>query len=454
MATKAAKAKVKTKLNVLCLVLALVAAAFLLAPNGEAAPSPAPDGLYSAHVMNDSNSKPVYLQIRVAENGNIVVLGAGMYRDGSGGNVNTKSQLSSCLRTTSEEPANGSDKMYTGYLGEFDINAMYTLFKASTIYDIGGNTVDTTKFTFPGAITQIGHGAFNGWKSTSSSSQTLTSVIVPSSVTEIGSDAFAGSSITTVDFSQATKLTRINSSTFNGCESLTSVDLSNTKITRLETNTFNICPLLTSVKLPDTLETIENSAFKETYGLTQLTIPPNVNVISSNAFEDVSLSPKTKTLKFTGDYNSSFNTMATNPNKIYVKLLYPAGNPTWENSPEVQALVAAGKAASYIPPTAPTAPPPVPEKITPTVLSAPGQTITANVANNAVFLVNIAIGEFSGVWIDGSAISPDTYETRAVGENTEVTFKPWFVRSLAYGRHTIAFITIYNDIAGSYFFRG
>ncbi len=447
VAVMAIKTQTKSKLKVLWLALALVAAAFLIAPNGEAA---APDGLYSAKLkVPDSNGSTteVYMQIRVDNTNNEVVLGAGTY-----GNVSHNPQASSCLRTDFGEPTNESDQMYKDYSGVFDINARYALFKASTtkIYDTSGNTVT---YTFPGAITQIGHGAFKDWGHPAHSTNLtyLTNVIVPNSVTEIGSDAFHSSSVKSVDFSQATNLVSINSSTFNSCKSLTSVDLSNTKITRLETSVFQSCEALTSVQLPNSLTRIENTVFYDTHNLTHLTIPPNVNYIENTAFEDHSVSPRTKILKFTGNFDKSFNTMA-NASNTYVKLLYPAGNPTWENSAEVQALVAAGKAASYIA-FAPTSHVSVlvPEKTTPTVLSAPGQRITSN---NAVFLVNIAIGEFSGVWIDGSAISPDTYTARAVGENTEITFKPWFVRSLAYGRHTIAFITIYNDIAGSYFFRG
>ncbi len=406
----------KTKLVVL-FALVLFAVVLLLSPKVEAT-TPVPDGLYSAHVMDDIDSNPVYMQVRIADSGSTVVLGAGMYRGSNGSPVDTNSQLSTCLRTTYEEPSNEGDKMYKDYKDVFDINAMYTLFKTSTIYDTSGNTVT---HTFPSAITQIGHGAFTENASASSSGTSLTSVVVPSSITEIGSDAFAKSGVTTVDLSKATNLANINSSTFNGCGNLQSIDLSSTKITTLETNSFISCTSLTSVKLPDTLTTIGNTAFMNTSELTQLTIPPNVTEINKTAFEDHSGSPKTKILKFTGDFNSSFHDMAVDTN-TYVKLLYPAGNPTWENSSLVQSLVAQGKAASYIATTSQT--PPADD-----VIYSSERTSTEN--GVYTFTSSGAYSDFTGVWVHGSAIPSSYYTaTQNADGSVSITFTDSYARTL------------------------
>ncbi len=326
----------KTKWVILS-AFVLFAAVFSLSPAVEATTS-VPDGLYSVQVMSTNdpmdNSKtiPVYMQIRI--DGANVVLGAGQYSIGPSG---SGTQFQSCLRTTYTVPDPLNPDSFFAYSGTFDINEMYNMFKRSVILDSSGNTVTGT---FPDVITEISHGAFENWTS-------LTTVIVPSSVEVIGSNAFFGSSVTTVDLSQATNLTDINSSTFQGCTNLQSIDLSNTNITTLHSQNFDGCTTLSSVKLPDTLTTIDYLAFNNTSSLTQLTIPPNVTEIDEKAFEDPSVSPKTKTIKFARNFNSSFYDMAIN-NKTYVKLLFPAGNPTWENSASVQALIASGNAASYI----------------------------------------------------------------------------------------------------------
>ncbi len=413
----------KTKLVTLS-ALVLFSAVFFLSPKVEAT-TPAPNGLYSAHVMNDSTGALVYMQIRIGNNGSDVVLGAGQSNTWTsvGG-----SQFISCLRTRYTEPDSSADS-FLNYLGEFDINAMYTLFKASTIYDTSGNIVN---YTFPSAITEIGYGAFKDWKSTSSSSQTLTSVIIPNSVTWIGSDAFAGSSITTVDFSQATNLVDINSSTFNGCTSLNSLDLSNTKITTLQTSTFHYCTSLTSVKLPNTLTEIDNTAFMDTYNLTQLTIPANVNNIHSAAFMDTSPDPKTKILKFTGDFNSSFYDMAIGSN-TYVKLLYPAGNPTWENNTSLQALISQGKAASYITSQNP-----------PADISYSAERIST--ANGVyTFTSSGSYSAFSGIWIHGSAI-PSSYYTseKNLDGSVSITFTNSYARTLTSSEEYLLHF-VFND---------
>ncbi len=397
----------KTKLMI-SFALVLFAAVLLLSPKVKAAAT-VPDGLYSAHVMNDS-SNPVYMQVRI--DGNNVVLGAGRYSNDA-----RNPQFQSCFRTEYNDPDSADGdyaNSFTKYLNEFDINAMYATFKASTINDINGQPVTDT---FPGAITEIAHGAFKDWKA-------LTSVVVPSSIEVIGSDAFHSSGVTSVDLSQATNLVDMNSSTFNKCTNLQSIDLSNTKIKTLGTSVFLECTALSSVKLPDTLTTIDQTAFKDTYNLTQLTIPPNVTNIHKAAFEDYSSSPKTKILKFTGDFDSSFHGMAVNTN-TYVKLLYPAGNPTWENSSLVQKLVSSGKAASYITTTTTTTPQTPPDD----VIYSAERTSTAN--GVYTFSSSGPYSAFTGIWINGSAIPSSYYKAEPNADGgVSITFTNSYARTL------------------------
>ncbi len=401
----------KTKL-VSLFALVLFAAGLLLSPIVEAA-TPPPDGLYSVHVMNVASNNPVYIQVRIENNGANVVLGAGLSSNYTGG-----PQFLSCLRMTYNDPSRSAGNhadSFSNYIGTFDINTMYNPFSNPTrMVDSSGNPVTGA---FPSAITEIGHGAFENWTS-------LEGVVVPSSVTIIGSNAFAGSGVTSVDFSQATNLTNINSSTFNGCTNLQSIDLSNTKITTLQTLNFVGCASLSSVNLPDSLTTIGHGAFQDTNNLTRLTIPPNVNNIYSNAFQDHSRSPKTKTLTFTGDFNDSFYDMAIDGN-TYVKLLYPAGNPTWENSSLVQKLVSSGKAASYITTTTTTTPQTPPDD----VIYSAERTSTAN--GVYTFSSSGPYSAFTGIWINGSAIPSSYYKAEPNADGgVSITFTNSYARTL------------------------
>ena len=156
--------------------------------------------------------------------------------------------------------------------------------------------------------TQIGkpddkYGVFQGCES-------LKTVILPESVTEIGSYAFwnCGSltsinlsgcknlttigkgafgsctSLASIDLSDCTGLTTIGISAFLSCTSLTSIDLRNTKVTTIGNSAFSECTSLGTVLLPAGLQTIDDNAFWGCGGLTSITLPANLQSIGSRAF--------------------------------------------------------------------------------------------------------------------------------------------------------------------------
>lgn len=86
------------------------------------------------------------------------------------------------------------------------------------------------------------------------------SIIVPSTVTSIGSDAFANTGLTT--FAIPESVTRINDRTFYGCSSLASITIPNT-ITHIGASAFLNCTNLTSVTIPESLTSIGESAFSK-----------------------------------------------------------------------------------------------------------------------------------------------------------------------------------------------
>lgn len=113
--------------------------------------------------------------------------------------------------------------------------------------------------------------------------RSLTSVIIPSSVTSIGESAFYYcSSLTSVNIPSS--LASIGCGIFLGCSSLTSVDIPSS-VTEIGESAFSDCSSLTSVKIPSSVTSIgervfENCSLSSVYVYAET--PPS---ISANAFE-------------------------------------------------------------------------------------------------------------------------------------------------------------------------
>ncbi|MDE6089688.1 MAG: leucine-rich repeat domain-containing protein [Duncaniella sp.] len=124
------------------------------------------------------------------------------------------------------------------------------------------------------SVTRIGDG-FTGCSG-------LTSVIIPNSVTSIGSGAFSGcSGLTSVVIPNS--VTSIGVSAFSGCSGLTSVVIPNS-ITEIWWDTFKDCSGLTSVVIPNSVTSIGYDAFSGCSGLTSVVIPNSVTRINYGPF--------------------------------------------------------------------------------------------------------------------------------------------------------------------------
>jgi len=120
-------------------------------------------------------------------------------------------------------------------------------------------------------------GAFNN-------NQTLTSIIIPSSITTIGTNAFHNiTALKTLTFVSNSRLTTIGENAFNG-SGLTAVIIPNS-VTTIGTNAFHNTTALKTLTFVSNsrLTTIGENAFNGS-GLTAVIIPNAVTTIGTNAF--------------------------------------------------------------------------------------------------------------------------------------------------------------------------
>ena len=191
--------------------------------------------------------------------------------------------------------------------------------------EIDGNTVtaigieafygctDITSITIPDSITSIGTKAFQFCTS-------LISITIPDGVISIGERAF-DECTSLISITIPKSVTSIGKNAFVRCTSLASIELddSNTayslvdgilfnndktklikypgkkdgtsysipdSVTSIEASAFYGCTNLTSITIPDSVTTIEEYAFNSCVNLTSVTIPSKVTFIGNRAFQD------------------------------------------------------------------------------------------------------------------------------------------------------------------------
>lgn len=163
---------------------------------------------------------------------------------------------------------------------------------------IGGVPLEG-KVIIPNGVTQI----YDKFKNCSG----ITEVIIPDSVTGIGSTAFSGcTSLTSIIIPNS--VTRIDSYAFSLCTSLTSIIIPDS-VTRIGENVFEYCKRLTSLTIPnsvtsvgksllyyatgienvivgDGIETIERYSFAHCSSLVSVTFGRNLTTIETSAFSN------------------------------------------------------------------------------------------------------------------------------------------------------------------------
>ena len=128
----------------------------------------------------------------------------------------------------------------------------------------------------PSTVTAIEEEAFAGCTK-------LKTIVIPKTVTRIGPRVFSYSSLERFDWPD--QLTTIPSQTFEGCSNLTECNIPAT-VNNLEPNVFYACSSLKSISLPEGIATIPENFFNECGKLAQVKLPSTVTRVKYNAFQN------------------------------------------------------------------------------------------------------------------------------------------------------------------------
>lgn len=163
------------------------------------------------------------------------------------------------------------------------------------------DNTNLTSVTLPSSVKEIGMNAFTNCQKLSAINfngqqiigigafkdcTSLVSVSLPSSLTDIGYNAFYNaSSITSISFGD--NLKNIGNAAFFNCAALTAIRLPNTTVS-IGDNAFTNCQKLTYASLGNNLTRIGNEAFRNCSVLTEIDVPGTTTTIGNGAFQDCS----------------------------------------------------------------------------------------------------------------------------------------------------------------------
>ena len=112
----------------------------------------------------------------------------------------------------------------------------------------------------------------------------ITAVELPSTITSIGKEAFAGcSNLQSVTFQANSQLATLGEYTFRNCSSLPSINLPS-GLEEIPASAFSGCTRLRSINMPDSLKFIRKSAFLSCLNLSMISLPYTLESIDEAAF--------------------------------------------------------------------------------------------------------------------------------------------------------------------------
>ena len=136
------------------------------------------------------------------------------------------------------------------------------------------------KVTIQEGIVYIGGGAFS-FSTSSDNVQGVEEIILPSSLTEIGELAFAGTALKSIILPNS--ITSIGESAFYYCKNLASITISNS-LTIIQKGLFEGCNSLTAIIIPDSVTSIGDNAFYKCGSLEEVSIGSGVMSIGASIF--------------------------------------------------------------------------------------------------------------------------------------------------------------------------
>jgi hypothetical protein len=163
---------------------------------------------------------------------------------------------------------------YTGSAGAVVIPSTISGLPVTNIASYAFTNTSITSVIIPSSVTSIGNNAF-------ASCTDLTSISIPNSVTTIGSSAFYLTGLTSVAIPAS--VTSIGDYTFQSCSGLTNVTIPY-GITSIGVNAFWNCSSLTSVTIPVSVSSIGNTAFQYCSSLNSAVFNGNAPTMGSNVF--------------------------------------------------------------------------------------------------------------------------------------------------------------------------
>lgn len=164
------------------------------------------------------------------------------------------------------------------------------------------NKTAVTSVSLPSSISEVGNYAFE-------SCTALTSVSLTNGVTRIGTSVFKGcTNLSTVVLS--TKIEEISASMFEGCSAIKGLAISgDTKI--IAANAFKDCTGMESITLTASVTDIRSTAFANCTSLKSISIPNSCTTIASDAFDGctslASITWKGATYGSVSDFFTAFN---------------------------------------------------------------------------------------------------------------------------------------------------
>ena len=152
----------------------------------------------------------------------------------------------------------------------FRCNSLQTIAIPDSITEIGDCAFEECSslqsIVIPDSVTEIGRSAFNGCSS-------LQTIVIPDSVTKIGHKAFAGcSSLQSIVIPDS--VTTIDSNAFEGCSSLQSIVIPKS-IREIGRETYLRCSNLQHIVIPDSVIKIESEVFLECTSLQSIIVESN-----------------------------------------------------------------------------------------------------------------------------------------------------------------------------------